>query len=115
MTTQTTVLPRNALAAPSSAANSFDLPSARQVRVQPVRSRQDLAEFIDLPKRLYAADAQWVAPLDMQVKQFLNTNHPFYQHGEAEAFVARRNGQPVGRIVVSDDSRYNRAHGSSVG
>jgi GNAT superfamily N-acetyltransferase len=40
---------------------------------------------------------------------------PFYQHGEAEAYLAKRRGQTVGRILVSDDSRYNQVHGSNAG
>lgn len=115
MTLQTTTLPRIALSSLRSTTHALELPAAKTIKVAPVRTRQDMAEFIDLPRRLYAADSRWVAPLDMQVKQFLNSNHPFYQHGEAEAFVARRKGQVVGRILVSDDSRYNRAHDCNVG
>lgn len=115
MNPHSTALPRTSLSALRLTAKTIDLPSTRMIQVEPVRTRQDLADFIDLPKRLHAADLQWVAPLDIQVKQFLNTNHPFYRHGEAQAFVARRNGQAVGRILVSDDSHYNKAHGSNVG
>jgi len=75
-----------------------------------------MAEFIDFPKRLHRDDPHWIAPLDLQVKQFLDQKrHPFYDHGEAEAFLAIRNGKTVGRILASDDSRYNMAHGSNVG
>ena len=115
MTPQTTTLPRIALSSSCSATKTFELPTTKAIKVEPVRTRQELAEFIDLPKRLYAADSHWVAPLDMHVKKFLSASHPFYQHGEADAFIARRNGQAVGRILVSDDSRYNKAHSSNIG
>ena len=43
-------------------------------------------------------------PLIHDVKEFLNPKkHPFYLHGEAATFLAFRNGQVAGRILVSDD------------
>lgn len=90
--------------------------AAAPVSIHAVSSRRDVAEFIDLPKRIYQNDANWVAPLDMQVREFLDcTKHPFYRHGTAQAFLAKRAGQSVGRIVVSDDPSYNRTHGTNLG
>ncbi|QEG37066.1 GNAT family protein [Bythopirellula goksoeyrii] len=89
-------------------------PSAASIHA--VTTRRDVAEFIDLPKRIYQDDANWVAPLDMQVREFLDPRrHPFFRHGRAQAFLAQREGKTVGRIVVSDDPAYNRAHGTNVG
>lgn len=85
-------------------------------RVHPVASRRDIAEFIDLPKRIYAHDSCWVAPLDVQVREFLDPRkHPFFRHGAAQAFLAKRDGKTIGRIVVSDDPNYNQVHGTNVG
>jgi GNAT superfamily N-acetyltransferase len=90
--------------------------AAAPASIHAVTSRRDLAEFIDLPKRIYQNDANWVAPLDMQVREFLDARkHPFYRHGTAQAFIARRDGQTVGRIVVSDDPTYNQTHGTNLG
>lgn len=115
MTTQTTALPRIALSALQLRTTDIELAAATSTTVRPVRTRQDLAEFIALPKRLHAANQHWVAPLDLQLKQFLDRSHPFYRHGDAEAFLAVHNGKVVGRILASDDSNYNRSHGSNVG
>ncbi|MFN2541233.1 MAG: GNAT family N-acetyltransferase, partial [Chthoniobacterales bacterium] len=41
--------------------------------------------------------------------------HPFYKHGEAALFLARKNGEIVGRIMASDDPTYNALHQSNVG
>lgn len=111
----TTALPRITLSNLRTRAKTLEHSPAKTTTIAPVRTRKDLAQFIQLPKQLYSANAHWVAPLDLQVKQFLDRKHPFYQHGEAEAFLARRDGQVVGRILVSDDSRYNKAHDSNVG
>lgn len=116
MTTQSTLLPRFALPHTGLATSTCAEHSTTLVTVESVKSRQQMAEFIQLPKRLHSNDPHWVAQLDLQVKQFLDRRkHPFYQHGDAEAFLAKRNGKTVGRILASDDSRYNSLHGSNVG
>jgi GNAT superfamily N-acetyltransferase len=57
-----------------------------------------------------------VPPLIIERKAFLNRKrHPFYRHGDAALFLARRNGQIAGRIMASDDPRYNVLHQSNVG
>jgi len=116
MSAQTTLLPRFALTQPFPVTKTREVSSTHAVTITPVNSRRSLAEFINLPKHLHRNDVNWIAPLDLQIKQFLDRRrHPFYDHGEAEAFLAKRNGQTVGRILASDDSRYNQAHGSNVG
>lgn len=84
--------------------------------IHQVSTRRDVTEFIELPKRIYREDAHWVAPLDMQVREFLDPKrHPFFQHGAAQAFLAKRDGKTIGRIVVSDDPHYNRTHAANQG
>jgi len=116
MTTQSTFLPRIVLPRPQFAVGTRQEHSTMSVTIEPVRTRQQLAKFIDLPKRLHRDDPHWIAPLDVQLRQFLDRRrHPFYHHGDAEALLAQRNEQTVARILVSDDSRYNSLHGSNVG
>jgi GNAT superfamily N-acetyltransferase len=86
------------------------------VVVRPVRSRRDLGAFLRLPWRVYENDPQWVPPLLAERKQFVDPRrHPFYLHGTAEKFLALRAGEPVGRVLVSDDPRYNAEHGTNLG
>jgi GNAT superfamily N-acetyltransferase len=76
--------------------------------VQPVRSRRDLSEFIELPFRLHANAEQWVPPLRLERRAFLNRRlNAFFKHGEAELFLARRNGRVVGRISAQIDRAFN--------
>ncbi|MBU4272567.1 MAG: hypothetical protein KKA28_11960 [Planctomycetes bacterium] len=90
--------------------------SSAPLSIREVRNRRDLDRFIRLPWRIYADDPHWVPPLLVEVKEFLNRRkHPFYKHGEATKFIALRGDQCVGRILVSDDSRYNRQHDANVG
>src|SRR4029453_16332852 len=49
-------------------------------------------------------------------KAFLDRkHHPFYRHGNAVLFLARKNGEIVGRIMASDDTNHNALHQSNVG
>ena len=72
--------------------------------------------FIKFPWRIYQNDPAWVPPLLLERKEFLDREkHPFFEHGKAEFFLARRDGEIVGRIMASDDPKYNALHGSNVG
>jgi GNAT superfamily N-acetyltransferase len=81
-----------------------------------VRSRAERDQFIKFPWRIYKNDPAWVPPLIIERKAFLDRNkHPFYQHGDAALFLAKRNDEIVGRILASDDPNYNALHRSNVG
>ena len=86
------------------------------VEVAPVSSRADMREFIELPYRLHSNAEPWIPPLRVERWHFL---HPrtgsFYKRGEAELFLARRDGRVVGRISAQVDSAYNEFHGDATG
>ena len=80
------------------------------LEITPVRGRSDLREFIDLPYRLHRG-TRWIPPLKLERYAYLNrTLNPFFKHGEAEYFLARRNGRVVGRITAQIDRNYNKFH-----
>ena len=86
------------------------------IEVSAVKSRGDRDAFIKFPWRIYRNDPVWVPPLIIERRAFLNRKkHPFYLHGDAELFLARHNGEIVGRIMASDDPNYNSLHGTNVG
>ena len=87
-----------------------------RLEIRPVVSGRDLNAFLKVPWRVYAEDPQWVPQLLLDQKEFLNPRvHPFFLHGVAEKFVAYRDGVPQGRILVSDDPRFNTEHKSNTG
>ena len=84
--------------------------------VRPVRTAGDLRRFIALPYRLHARDPQWVPPLRRDVAAMLDRRrNPFFEHGEAEYFLAERNGDVVGRIAAISNRLHNEEHGDHVG
>ena len=87
-----------------------------RLEIRPVVSGRDLNTFLKVPWRIYGDDPQWVPQLLLDQKEFLNPRvHPFYLHGAAEKFIAYRDGVAQGRILVSDDPRYNAEHKSNSG
>ena len=71
---------------------------AVSVEVEPVASRRDLREFIELPYRLHSNAEQWIPPLRIERRLFLDPRfNAFFKHGEAQLFLARRDGRVVGR------------------
>ena len=67
--------------------------------------------FVELPYRLYKDCPQWVPPLHIDAYLPLNRKkHPFFEHSEADFFLANRDGEVVGRICAADNKRFNEYH-----
>src|SRR5690242_8254622 len=89
---------------------------AVDVTITPVRSAADRTAFIRLPYWLYRGDPNFVPHLEMERRDFLDPRkHPWFELGKAELFLARRNGQVVGRIAALNDPRYNEFHQTKLG
>ncbi|PYK15611.1 MAG: N-acetyltransferase [Verrucomicrobia bacterium] len=86
------------------------------IEISEVISRRERNAFIKFPWRIYVNDPAWVPPLIIERKAFLDRKrHPFYRHGDAALFLARKNRKIAGRIMASDDPNYNALHQSNVG
>lgn len=86
------------------------------IEISTAASPRERDAFIEFPWSIYRDDPAWVPPLILERKEFLNRKkHPFYLHGDAELFLARRQGEIVGRLMASDDPLYNALHRSNVG
>jgi GNAT superfamily N-acetyltransferase len=78
------------------------------VTIQPVRTRRELKRFIDFPFRLHREHPLWVPPLKIERRLFLNRRmNAFFSHGEAEYFIALREGRVVGRISAQVNHAFN--------
>jgi GNAT superfamily N-acetyltransferase len=57
-----------------------------------------------------------VPPLIFERRRFLDrSRNPFFEHGEAEYFLARRDGRAVGRITAQVDHALNEFQGENCG
>jgi hypothetical protein len=74
------------------------------VIVKPVTGRQGLNDFLQVPFTVFKDDPHWVAPLFLERRDHLSPKkNPFFEHADAQLFVAYKNGEPVGRISAQDD------------
>jgi GNAT superfamily N-acetyltransferase len=86
------------------------------LEVRPVATKRDLMRFIKLPWRLYRNERSWVPPLVSERTKFLDRDkNPFFEHAEAEYFVAWRDGEPVGRVSAHVDRNLNEFQGTDWG
>ncbi len=77
---------------------------------------RELKDFIKLPYKLYKNDPYWVPQLIMDVKSILSKKkNPFFQHGEAQYFMAYNGREPLGRVAAIIDRNYNKYHDTKAG
>jgi GNAT superfamily N-acetyltransferase len=83
------------------------------LEVRPVSGRRELTAFIKLPFRLHRG-TPWVPPLISERRRFLDrSRNPYFEHAEAEYFLAWRDGRPVGRVTAQIDSRWDEFQGGN--
>ena len=86
------------------------------LEIIPADTGNALRAFIDLPYRLYRNHPHFVPPLRRERRDlFDRARHPFFRHAEGAFFLARRNGQPVGRIEAIANHAHNQFHEDRVG
>src|SRR5215469_13211770 len=78
-----------------------------EIQVLPATHSAERAAFVNFPYELYRDDPHWVPPLRLEQRHMIDTaHHPFYRHADIELFLARRNGETVGRIAaILDEHR----------
>jgi GNAT superfamily N-acetyltransferase len=80
--------------------------------VEPVRrDGAGLDRFLRVADAVYRDDGHWVAPLRGVSRKVLSRANPFFEHAEAQLFVARRAGRDIGRIAAILDRRHNQRRG----
>lgn len=78
------------------------------VQVQRVGSRREMDQLLAFPWRLYRDDPLWVPPVLADRRRRVDPQHcPFLQRGEADFFLARRDGAIVGTICAGHDPATN--------
>lgn len=87
-----------------------------EITVRPVKSGDDLDAFLSFPEVVMADDPVWVPPLKMMVRDQLNPKkNPWFTRGEAQLFLAERNGAVLGRISAQVDRGHLDLHKDGTG
>jgi len=75
------------------------------------QSKQQINEFVNFPFGIYRGVKEWVPPILADIKTMLDSEkHPYYEHSDAEWFIAMDNGNIVGRIGLLENKSYNKFH-----
>jgi GNAT superfamily N-acetyltransferase len=86
------------------------------LEITPVRGARDLEAFIRLPESLYRNDPTFIPMLRSSERKMLDPKrNPFYEHAEAEHFLARRDGRLVGRASAIRNRAHEEVHQEKVG
>jgi len=80
------------------------------IEVRPVRTTRERRVFLTFPWRIYRHDPLWVPPLLPERARAIDPQRGafFKRGGEAEFFVAWRDGRPVGTICAAEDRFTNQ-------
>ena len=85
------------------------------VEIRQVAYARDLKVFIEIPWSIYRDDPHWVPPLKFERKEAFSEKNPFFEHARWRAWLAYRDGVPVGRISAQIDSLYLERHDAHTG
>lgn len=86
------------------------------IDIRPVRTAGQRNDFLRAPYQINAGRPLWVPPLRVEHRREMDPRHnPFYEHGEAELFVAYRGDRAVGRIAAIENRLHNRSWNDRVG
>ena len=76
-----------------------------------LKSKLEVKRFIQFHFDLYAGHPQWVPPFIVDIKTMMDPEkHPYYEHSDAEFFIAERDGKVVGRIAALENKPFNQYH-----
>lgn len=74
-------------------------------------NKRQVSDFVQFHYHLYKDTPQWVPPFVNDIKMMLDrTKHPFYEHSDADFWVAKQNGEIVGRIAAMENRPFNKYH-----
>jgi hypothetical protein len=86
------------------------------LEIVPVDNARQRERFLRLPWRLYRDDPAWVPNLLMLQREVIDQKkNPFFEHGEAQLFLAVKNGHDAGRISAHVDRLHNQYHNERAG
>ncbi len=89
--------------------------SEKAVEIREVSGKQALNTFIRVPWDIYKDDPNWVPPLIAERKEAFSPKHPYFKHAVWKAWIAYRDGKPVGRISAQVDQLHQQQYDSKTG
>ena len=85
------------------------------LEIREVSGKRALKTFIQVPWSIYKDDPNWIPPLLIERKGALSPGNPYFQHADWRAWIAYRNGKPIGRISAQVDQLHQKQYEGRVG
>jgi len=86
------------------------------MQIVKVTTKKQKKQFIDFPHDLYKGDPNYVPEIYLGMQELMNPKkNPFFEHSNADLFLAFRNKKIVGRIAAIQNNNYNQFANSNVG
>ncbi len=83
------------------------------IDIRPIRTAHERRTFLTFPWRIYGDDPLWVPPLvPRQAAKLDPKRGAFLRRGQAEFFIAWRDGKPAGTICAAEDPPTNESRGT---
>ena len=75
-----------------------------------VTDKKTAREFLDLPRKLYKSDPNFISPLDKDIEAVFEPKlNNFHSHGIIKRWIAKNeNGETVGRIAAFINHQKNK-------
>jgi hypothetical protein len=86
------------------------------VTVVQISNKKQLKQFVHFPWKIYKDNPYWVPPLIGDKLKFLDKQKGvFFEFGEADYFLAYKDGKLAGRIDAHIDHQYEKYHDRETG
>lgn len=78
------------------------------VTVRAVTSPEDFQAFLGFASKLHRDDSRWIPmPPELYARLLSREENPYFEHADAEFFLAERDGEIVGQIIAHIDHALN--------
>ncbi len=85
------------------------------IEIREVSGKKALKVFIRVPWSIYQHDPNWIPPLIMERLEAFSSKHPYFKHAKWMAWIAYRDGVPVGRISAQIDELHQQRYNNKTG
>lgn len=78
-----------------------------------VNDKRQEKQFLNVAKKIYKDDSNWICPLDNDIRQIFNPQkNNFHKHGECNRWVLLKDNEPIGRIAafINHEKAYKSEH-----
>lgn len=86
------------------------------ITLHKVETSKDIKDFINVTRKVYADDPNWIQPLTMErMEAFSPDKNPYFEHADVQMWVAREGDALVGRISAQIDHLAQEKWGPNLG